>query len=54
LVPEFGRVGSGFVVVGWNPGSDDLPRRFDGLEGLDIERQLRRWWETDRLASGAQ
>jgi len=34
LVPEFGRVGWGFVVVGWNPGADGLPRRFDGLEGL--------------------
>ena len=33
MVPEFGRVGWGFVV-GWNPGADGLPWRFDGLEGL--------------------
>ena len=32
LVPEFGRVGWGFVIVGWNPGTDGLPGRFDGLE----------------------
>jgi hypothetical protein len=30
LVPEFGRVGWGFVIVGWNLGADDLPRRFEG------------------------
>ena len=47
LVPEFGRVGWGFVVVGWNPGSDGLPGRFDGLEGLDIERRLWGWRKTD-------
>ena len=35
LVPEFGRVGwGGLVIVGWNPGADGLPRWFDGLEGL--------------------
>ena len=35
LVPEFeSGVGSGFVIVGWNPGADRLPWRVDGLEGL--------------------
>ena len=34
LVPEFGRVGWGFVIVGWNPGTDGLPGRFDGLKSL--------------------
>ena len=34
LVPEFGRLGWGFVIVGWNPSADRLPGRFDGLEGL--------------------
>ena len=34
LVPEFGRVCWGFVIVGRNPGTDGLPRWFDGLESL--------------------
>ena len=36
LVPEFGRVGWGFVIVGWYPSTECLPGRFDGLEGLDF------------------
>ena len=48
LVPEFeSGVGSGFVIVGWNPGADRLPWRVDGLEGFDVERWVRWRREAD-------
>ena len=47
MVPEFGCVGWGFVIVGWSPGADGLPGWFDGLEGFDIERRLWGWRKTD-------
>ena len=34
------------IVVG-NPFADGLPRRFDGLEGLDVERRVGWWRDVD-------
>ena len=34
-----------FVV--WNPFADGLPRRLDGLEGVDVEGRGRRWRDVD-------
>ncbi len=49
MIPEFGSVGcGGLVIVGWNPGADRLPRRFDGLKGFNIEGSVRRWREADK------
>ena len=31
-----------FRIAVWNPFADGLPRWFDGLEGLDVERRVRR------------
>ena len=42
LVPEFGCVGWGFVIIRRNPGTDGLPGRFDGLEGFYIKGWF--WW----------
>ena len=34
-------------IVVWNPFADGLPRRFDGLEGLDVERRVGWWRDVD-------
>lgn len=47
LVPEFGCVGWGFVIIRRNPGPDGLPGRCDGLEGPDNEGRFRGWRKTD-------
>ena len=39
---------SGFVIVGWNPGVDRLPRRGDGLGSLNIERGFGWWRKADQ------
>ena len=38
-----------FPFVGGDPLADGLPRWFDGLEGLDVERRVR-WWRGRRLS----
>ena len=48
MVPEFGGGGFGFVIVGWNPGADRLPGRFDGLEGFDVEWRIGGWRKADK------
>ena len=46
---------SGFVIVGWNPGVDRLPRRGDGLGSLNIERGFGWWRKADqRLTKPSQ
>ena len=34
-------------IVVWNPFADGLPRRFDGLEGLDVEGRVGWWRDVD-------
>lgn len=41
LISEFGGGGWGFVIVGWNPDADGLPRWFEGLKSFDVEGWFR-------------
>ena len=41
------QVGAWLRIVVWDPFPNGRPRRFDGLEGFDVERRVGRWWDVD-------